>query len=712
MPPNPDTLKKIKEVGTQLGGSVKIIDTHLPKIQTKHRDDIIKANDLARELVKKLGATVEPPPVKPTKPEPTKHPKWNDTKPNAKHNPVPPPINKIVFDVPKEYEYNPAKPIKPSKFTDTLAPIDLSASFLPIKNQEQTAACVGFSAASILEYLINRTKQQVNLSSELSDLFVWYLLRRNKDNNVGCFLSDIPKVKGEMRSCYEPFWSWEPVSSGIPTKFTTMPDTQAQQDAEKKKVTKVMPLPPDNPDVWVEALLKEFPVLIGMTVDAGFDNAGRDGYIAKRTNYYGARSGKEFGGHAMVIVGYTNQYPDPKDPKKSVHAFKLRNSWGSDWGENGYIWVERDILAQLLIAEPLIFTTILFDESEEKKKEPKESQNDTEEKERKDEEKEREDEENEKKQEREIKNTVDLLRKHTQGILNDIDKQKKQLTVFTQQEFIETNIDKEFERVLKEIKNKSEEFILKKKRIYEQSEQRGLAQVTSLTGEHQKQFEKLVQETKEEINKLLDEIQQNITLEKRIGTTQVRELSTLKKIKDEMAGILENMNRLQNGLTQISSGFLNNEKREFVSFIGPIQEAFEMLHKINTDFAQEDHILTQLVLLLKEREEKEGNLNRDIETKKQIVNEFDAIEHNHENAQRDDIQEQIDIIHGHIANYIESMKQADGVIVLQLRYLRPILNALVTDLKTIEDKINAVPSQRFFEKVQEWMRVFLRRERK
>jgi len=36
--------------------------------------------------------------------------------------------------------------------------------------------------------------------------------------------------------------------------------------------------------------------------------------------------------HCVQITGW--------DVKSSVNAWHVRNSWGSDWGENGYIWVE------------------------------------------------------------------------------------------------------------------------------------------------------------------------------------------------------------------------------------------------------------------------------------------------------------------------------------------------------------------------------------
>ena len=40
----------------------------------------------------------------------------------------------------------------------------------------------------------------------------------------------------------------------------------------------------------------------------------------------------------MVIVGYDN----------SKRAFKVANSWGSDWGDNGYGWIDYDHFIDLI----------------------------------------------------------------------------------------------------------------------------------------------------------------------------------------------------------------------------------------------------------------------------------------------------------------------------------------------------------------------------
>ncbi|MEO8028344.1 MAG: C1 family peptidase, partial [Bryobacteraceae bacterium] len=45
-----------------------------------------------------------------------------------------------------------------------------------------------------------------------------------------------------------------------------------------------------------------------------------------------AASGQH-GRHAMLIVGYTGNF------------FTVKNSWGADWGDNGYCYIPKAVLA-------------------------------------------------------------------------------------------------------------------------------------------------------------------------------------------------------------------------------------------------------------------------------------------------------------------------------------------------------------------------------
>lgn len=57
-----------------------------------------------------------------------------------------------------------------------------------------------------------------------------------------------------------------------------------------------------------------------------------------------SRDYNNIGGHFMAVVGYDDDYQITVNGQTLTGAFKLANSWGTSWGNNGYIWVSYDAL--------------------------------------------------------------------------------------------------------------------------------------------------------------------------------------------------------------------------------------------------------------------------------------------------------------------------------------------------------------------------------
>lgn len=82
-------------------------------------------------------------------------------------------------------------------------------------------------------------------------------------------------------------------------------------------------LPFNDEDALLDALLADGPIAVSAWASPWKSYAG------------GIFNGCDFNdnidvNHAIVMVGYTEQY------------YIIRNSWGNDWGEHGYIYLERD----------------------------------------------------------------------------------------------------------------------------------------------------------------------------------------------------------------------------------------------------------------------------------------------------------------------------------------------------------------------------------
>jgi hypothetical protein len=73
-----------------------------------------------------------------------------------------------------------------------------------------------------------------------------------------------------------------------------------------------------------KSLAEGKPVIIGMNTPDSF-------FTAKSPWQPQADPGTDHGGHAMCVVGY--------DDSRYGGAFEIQNSWGENWGEQGYIWI-------------------------------------------------------------------------------------------------------------------------------------------------------------------------------------------------------------------------------------------------------------------------------------------------------------------------------------------------------------------------------------
>lgn len=75
-----------------------------------------------------------------------------------------------------------------------------------------------------------------------------------------------------------------------------------------------------------KSLFEKNPVIIAINCPTSFYNA-KDLWKPDSIEYT-----KNFGGHALAVIGY--------DDEKYDGAFEILNSWGSNWGNNGYTWVK------------------------------------------------------------------------------------------------------------------------------------------------------------------------------------------------------------------------------------------------------------------------------------------------------------------------------------------------------------------------------------
>lgn len=198
-----------------------------------------------------------------------------------------------------------------------------------VGNQGQQGSCVAWSSAyaarSILESA--RTGQPGDLV-KFSPSFLY-----NQIGMDGCEGSYIEKAMEFMTKQGSVPYTAFPYND---KDCSNQPNQELEQQATQYKMRGFNRLTVGNTTDAIDLtaikqnLSQGAPVAIGMMVGQSFmqDMMGKDVWkpSAEDANMQG------FGGHAMCVVGY--------DDAKYGGSFLLMNSWGPEWGTNGFAWVQ------------------------------------------------------------------------------------------------------------------------------------------------------------------------------------------------------------------------------------------------------------------------------------------------------------------------------------------------------------------------------------
>ena len=206
--------------------------------------------------------------------------------------------------------------------------------YCPNPGLQKGGTCVGWSTAwaarTILEAKQNGwTDKNVITDNTFSSYFVYTNIKDPNDYTCarGSYIENAMKLminKGVPK--YKDFS--EPCSPSIPV--------EVYKKGEPFKIQSYARLFEGNAsNAFIiqstkKALSNGNPVVIGMKCPDSFNYA--KGYWQPTEDFNG-----KFGGHAMCVIGYNDaQYGG---------AFEVMNSWGSNWGNQGFIWIKYDDFA-------------------------------------------------------------------------------------------------------------------------------------------------------------------------------------------------------------------------------------------------------------------------------------------------------------------------------------------------------------------------------
>ena len=202
--------------------------------------------------------------------------------------------------------------------------VDLTSRFPKPGDQKKQGSCtawaVAYGARSYYDGLING--KSLSPQSAFSPAFIFNQLRHS--NPSQCYGSSIQDAldllvnKGVARM--EEF-------SYTDRDCSRTPSAQVMASASLNKIRSWRAIKMGQIETVKGELYRGNPVIVAMAVSESFHKVR--GSAIFNDNYTQPK-----GYHAMNVVGYDDQ----------KGAFKLLNSWGNDWGDGGYGWVDYDTL--------------------------------------------------------------------------------------------------------------------------------------------------------------------------------------------------------------------------------------------------------------------------------------------------------------------------------------------------------------------------------
>ena len=202
--------------------------------------------------------------------------------------------------------------------------VDLSDKMPPVGNQGLQQSCVAWAIAYALKSY--QEKLELGQQFKFSPSFIYNQI--NNGLNAPTYVTDALNLLSDQGVCTMDEMPYNE------NDWITKPSQLAKTDAKKFRI-----------DFWRQVNISDikevkaqlaagYPVIIGADVSKEF---GNDGFNQK-ADYIWKDAGTPSGGHCMLLAGYNDQ----------KGAFRVMNSWGKEWGDNGFSWIDYKLFPQVI----------------------------------------------------------------------------------------------------------------------------------------------------------------------------------------------------------------------------------------------------------------------------------------------------------------------------------------------------------------------------
>ena len=203
--------------------------------------------------------------------------------------------------------------------------VDNTSKFPAPGDQGQQGSCVGWAVGYAMKSGLERRKRGWTVSSDnhkFSPAYIYNKISNGTDG--GASVLDALELMETQGACT---WTYFPYNQN---NYTKQPTSLQTANANLYKVSEYHTIL--GVQTIKEKIYQNYGVVIGIEVYPDFDN------LTSSNSIYDTTLGTSRGGHAICLIGYD-------DTKGENGAFKFINSWGTDWGINGYGWIAYETVA-------------------------------------------------------------------------------------------------------------------------------------------------------------------------------------------------------------------------------------------------------------------------------------------------------------------------------------------------------------------------------
>ena len=216
-------------------------------------------------------------------------------------------------------------PFGSPSFTGTIPDsFDLTPDMPPIGDQGMQGSCVAWSVGYCLKSYQEKIEHNYSYTGDdklMSPAYIYNQIKVNTDCNSGSNFNDAFDLLQKQGVCNLSQMSYNSNDCSL------RPNSFQNSSATLNKIESYKRVDISNLDQIKTYIYQKTPVVIGVAVDQEFNEAKPNSN--GRFIWQGAASSL-LGYHALVVIGYNN----------SINAFKIQNSWGASWANNGYAWID------------------------------------------------------------------------------------------------------------------------------------------------------------------------------------------------------------------------------------------------------------------------------------------------------------------------------------------------------------------------------------